>query len=52
MFYEEKGFEVKIVHRQFNPNQKFSKDPIENEIVDSKIPVPKKSTLFQTECQA
>lgn len=52
MFFEEKGFEVKIVHRLFNANQKISKDPVVNEIADSKIPVPKKTALFQIESQA
>lgn len=47
IFYEGKGFEVKIMHRQFNPNGRIERDQIQTSIVESRIPVPKKSTVFQ-----
>jgi hypothetical protein len=52
VFFQDKGFEVKIVHRLFNPSSKLERDPVDNDIGDSKIPVPKKSTVFQAECEA
>ena len=52
VFFDGKGFEVKIVHRLFNPNSKLERDPLETDIGDNRIPVPKKSTVFQAECEA
>ena len=47
MMYESHGFEVLILHRQFNPKQAYGSNKKRNDQTQD-IPIPKKTTEFKT----